>query len=288
MSLLRQTLFALPATVGLLTAVAGPASALPQRDRTLFTWTGTVDREVMLVIRGRSVETRASGVDASFPSRVETRDDLPRDAGGVTVQLASGRGDVEVVQQPSARNDYTALVRVYDGRAGADKYRVVASWQPAFVPVDGRDRGRDSDINNDRGRGNDDRDRDDRDRDNRGGDNRGRDDGDRYDRGRDDRGRDAGRLSWRGDVDDVAEIRIQGRRVEYRTRSGQFLRDVHYDLRGAGLPRRPVSLALDVSRGRGSIEVVQQPNPLNGFTAVIRVVDRRAGYGDYDFDLRWF
>jgi hypothetical protein len=287
MSLLRRTLFALPAAVGLVSTVARSAAALPpvgnsQRDRTLFSWTGTVDREVMLVIRGRNVQARATGVDASFPSRVDMRDDLPRDAGGIAVHLENGRGDVEVVQQPSARNDYTAIVRVYDGRSGADQYRVVASWQPMVVDV--RDRDRDRDRN------------DDYDRDNRGnrdgGWDRGRND-DRRDDPRDDnrrddgRGRDAGRLSWSGAVDDVAEVRIQGRRVEFRTRSGQVLRDVRYDVRGGGLPDRPVALQLDVSHGRGSVEVIQTPNPFNGFTAVIRLVDRRAGYGDYDFDLRW-
>ena len=86
----------------------------------------------------------------------------------------------------------------------------------------------------------------------------------------------------------MAEIRLQGRRVEYRTRSGEPLRNVRVDLRGDGLPRRPITLALDVVKGRGSVIVVEQPNPSNGFTAILRVIDRRSGYGDYDFDLRWY
>lgn len=244
--------------------------------RTLFTWNGTVDREVLLVIRGRSVETRANGIDASFPARVEGRDDLPREFGDVRVHIADGRGSVEVVQQPTPRNDFTAIVRVMDPRSGADRYRVVASWQPVPM-IDPRDRDRDGDRDriDDWNRG---RDRDDRNDNGRGNDRRG---DDRYDN------RDAGRLSWRGEVDDVAEIRIQGRRVEFRSRSGQLLRDVRYDVRGSGLPRRNVMLELDVDRGRGSVEVVQEPSRFNGYAAVIRVVDRRSGYGLYDFDLRW-
>lgn len=277
MFVLRQFVLALPAAAGLL-AIARPALAEPARERTLFTWSGTIDREVTLVIRGRSVETHAGGLDASFPARVEQRDDLPRDVGAVQVHLADGRGIAEVVQQPTARNDYTALVRILDPKAGADRYRVVASWQP--IVIDRDDRARD-DRDRDRRDPNGDYDRDrDRDRDDAWDRNRGG-----YDRSR---GRDAGVLSWRGDVDDVAEIRIQGRRVEFRNRSGQFVRDVRYDVRGANLPRRPVSLELDVQRGRGSVEVVQEPSPFNGFTAVIRVVDRRAGSGIYDFDLRWY
>lgn len=278
MRIVRSMALVPPAVLALATiAHAEPAVREAARARTLFTWNGTVDREVLLVIRGRSVETRANGIDASFPARVEGRDDLPRELGDVQVHLADGRGEVEVVQQPTPRNDFTAIVRVYDPRAGADRYRVVASWQPVPM-IDPRDRDRDGDRDriDDWNRGRDDNGRG-RDRD------RGRDDG-RYD----DRYRDAGRLSWRGEVDDVAEIRIQGRRVEYRTRSGQVLRDVRADMRGAGLPRRPVALELRVDRGRGSVEVVQEPSPFNGFTAVIRVMDRRSGYGTYDFDLRWY
>jgi hypothetical protein len=264
-------------------AVREPARA-PVAARTLFTWNGTVDREVLLVIRGRSVETRANGIDASFPARVDGRDDLPRELGDVQVHIADGRGSVEVVQQPTPRNDFTAIVRVVDPRSGADRYRVIASWQP--VPMlDPRDRDRDGDRDRiddwNRGRGRDDRNDRGRDDSDRGSNDRK---GDRYD----DRGRDAGRLSWRGAVDDVAEIRIQGRRVEFRSRTGQLLRDVRYDVRGTGLPRRSVMLELAVDRGRGTVEVVQEPNRFNDYAAIIRVIDRRSGYGQYDFDLRWY
>ncbi len=269
------------------TSFAEPAVRVAPSARTLFTWNGTVDREVLLVIRGRNVETRASGLDASFPARVDQRDELPREAGDLQVHLANGRGEVEVVQQPTPRNDFTAIVRVMDQRAGADRYQLVASWNPILV-IDPRGRG-DEDRNPGRGhaygrgngRGND---RDDDRYDDRSD---GRYD-DRYDGRYDGRNRDAGRLSWRGDVDDVAEIRLQGRRVEFRSRSGQLLRDVRYDVRGAGLPMHPVSLELNVDRGRGIVEVVQQPSRSNGYSAIIRVIDRRAGYGTYDFDLRWY
>jgi hypothetical protein len=153
----------------------------------------------------------------------------------------------------------------------------VVSWTPANDGQDARDRNewnrdewnREDDRGHDRDRGRD-RDRD-RDRDRRDGFER-----------------DRGELSWHGDVDDVADIRIQGRRVEYVSRSGQPLRNVSFDIRGGGLPRRSVNVELDVARGRGNVVVVQQPTERNGFTAVIRVIDRRSGYGDYDFDLRWY
>ena len=270
------------ATVG--TSSVAHAFPNPERrdERTLFTWSGTVDREVLIVIRGRQVETRAAGLDASFAPRLEVRDELPRSMGAIEAALGEGRGEAEIVQQPSARNDYTAMVRVRDTRGGADRYRLVVAWRSTeFADRNGPPFGG--------GWGRDDRDDDryrDRDRDRR--DDRW---DDRWNDRRENRGRfgrDEGRFAWSGDVDDVVEIRIQGRRVEYRTRSGAPLRHERSNLRGAGLPRREVNLELNVLRGRGSVVVVQEPNRRNDFTAIIRVVDKRGGYGDYDFDVRWF
>lgn len=297
----RRTLYVAPFALSVL--VTSPAAAQEaalslgpaqqrERDRTLFTWNGTIDKEVVIQVNGRQVETRASGLDASFAPRLEQRDDLPRVVGNVDAHIANGRGDVDVLQQPSVRNDYTALVRIRDPRGGTDNYRVVVTWQPVDMRYgganDGRGRG-DDDWNRD------DRNRDDRNRDDRNREDRSRDDGRNRDRiwvnGRwEDRnrsGRDAGRLSWRGDVDDVSEIRIQGRRVEYFTRSGQPIRNDRIDVRGNPLPRRSVDLELDVLRGRGDVIVVQQPNARNGHTAIVRITDKRRGYGDYDFELRW-
>jgi hypothetical protein len=261
-------------------------------ERTLFTWSGTVDREVVIVMRGRNVETRASGLDASFAPRFNVNEPMPRSPGEIRAWLEDGRGEVEVLEQPSPRNDFTVTVRVRDTRAGADRYRVIVAWEALGNQggYRGSDRGRDdadrargSDRGNDRGGdgGSD-----------RGGDRSGERGGDRggdrndhrwYDHDR----RDAGAVRWTGLVDDVAEIRIQGRRVEYFTRSGAPLRNVHYDLFGAPLPRRDVAVEVNYEAGRGDVRVVQQPSQWNGFTAVIRINDSRSGYGAYDLGVRW-
>lgn len=239
-------------------------------DRVLFTWTGRVDREVLIVVRGRDVSTR--GFDASLPNRARVRSALPRTNANVIAELNDGRGDVDVIEQPSARNGYSAVLRVRDPRGGADNYRLTAYIDDRF----GRD-----DIFDRRGR-NDDRD-DDRNRDRNRGNDRNGDWG--RDNGRNDRS--IGSLDWNGRVDDVVEIRISGRRVDAITRSGNTVSDVYANIRGGGLPNRSVNLQIDQRAGRGSVAVIQQPGAWNGFTAIIRINDSRAGAAYYDFTAYW-
>ena len=259
-------------------------------ERNLLVWSGKVDREVIIQIRGRDVVMRGSGLDQSYRPRVDFRQALPREGGIVRAVLENGRGDVDVLENPSPRNNYTAVLRVRDKRAGADDYRVIVTYEVNDTrpyPNGGRGDHRD-------GGGNDDRDhrgpaRDDRGpgRDDRGpgrGD-RGPNDDDRggYDRNR----RDAGALQWSGLVDGVAEIRIQGSRIDAVSDRGNRLRNVRYDVLGSSLPRRDVRLEMAHTDGRGSVRIVQQPSVWNGYVAVVRIEDGRGGYGAYKFDVRW-
>lgn len=276
-------------------------------EQNLFTWSSTVDKEVVIQVHGRDVATRGGGLDATFSPRWNLSQPLPRTSGVIRVHVESGRGDVEVLENPSARNDYTATIRVRDSRGGADQYRLAVTFDSDgnrdgnrgsgdYDRGDGRD-GYDPRENSGNGRGSYDP-RDDSGnrrggydaRDDRGNGRGGYDprDDHRNDHGwYDRRRRDAGALRWSGLVDGVAEIRIQGKRIESSSRQGQRLRDVNYDLLGSALPRRDVRVELASDVGRGSVQVVQQPSMWNGYVAVIRIEDRRGGYGSYDFDVRW-
>lgn len=270
---------------------ARAAHAAPVIDRTLFTWSGRVDREVYIVMRGRNVRT--TGVDARLPNRARVNDALPRGRGDVLIRVNDGRGRADVVEQPSARNGYSTTIRITDPRAGADSYRVTAYWTGDDRFDDRRRTDRDDRYDRD----DDDRDRDrrgngppwNRDRRDGGWDDRGRDDRGRDDRGRDDRGDrgDNGTLRWSGRVDDVVEIRITGRRVESITRSGVRVSDVSSNIRGDGLPSRSVTVEVEQLAGRGSIRVVQQPSAWNGYTAVIRIDDPSGGASFHDFRAFW-
>lgn len=258
-------------------ALAVSASTLAAQGRPLFQWSGRVDREVRIAMHGRDARTLNTGRVPAARSRLDVETALPQRDGRVTVRVQDGRGDVDVVQQPSARNDYTAIVRVVDRSSGVDNYRITAYWMPDESrngTWDGRDN-----YPNRPGQGRDDR------NDDRGGWGRGG-----WDRGNNGRNNDYNRnvLRWSGNVDDALEIRIQGDRIDYRTLSGKALRNVRADFsRNGGLPRREVQVLVTDQYGRGSVSVVQQPSSYNNYTAVIRVYDPRPGYGDYNFDVSW-
>ena len=135
-----------------------------------------------------------------------------------------------------------------------------------------------------------------------GGTDRGRDRGERYGNGRERDGRyegeregryenggngGGGEVRWRGNVDDVAEIRIQGGRVSTRTVSGREVSGVQTERSGQALPLGAVGVRVDERAGRGRVAVVQQPSAQNGYIAVVRIEDRDRGAAWYDVDVRW-
>ena len=266
----------LPASMA---AVAVSASTAPAQGRALFDWSGRVDREVRISMRGRDARAQSVGQYDMRRSRLDVATALPQREGRVFVRVEDGRGDVDVVQQPSARNNYTTIVRIRDRSSGTDVYRISAYWAPEGSGNggwDGRD-GRDNYPPRPR--------RDDDDRYGRGRDDDRWDDRDGRGRGDDRYGSDV--LRWSGDVDDALEIRIQGNRVDYRTLSGKAVRNVRANLVRGGLPRDDVHVVVTDRAGRGTVSVVQQPNARNNYTAVIRVYDPRSGYGDYRFDVSY-
>ncbi len=113
-----------------LVLVTGATSALSAQER-LFEWRGRVDQEVRIVMRGGQVWTQEVSGRPSRGARARVSRALPSQAGQVRLQLLDGRGDVSVIQQPSRRNNYTTIVRIYDGSSGADRYHLATHWLPA-------------------------------------------------------------------------------------------------------------------------------------------------------------
>jgi hypothetical protein len=251
----------------------------------LFEWTGRVDREIQVVMRGANLWTNEIGQTEYPRARVRTYSRLPNQDGQVVVQVANGRGVVDVVQQPTRQNNYTTIVRLVDPRSGSADYRLVAYWQ-GFSSGDvyggGSSNNNGNVYGNGRNRGNGRANGQNRDRDHDG-------DIDRDDR----RGNDVYRnrrddqeaLHWSGNVDDELEIRIQNGRVTYRTLSGAQPTNVRANPGNANMVRQNGNVAVAQSQGRGSVSVVQQPSQWNGYTTVIRVRDPQGGYGYYDLSV---
>ena len=95
-------------------------------------------------------------------------------------------------------------------------------------------------------------------------------------------------LNWRGDVDRAIEVSLRHRSVRVNVLSGRSLRRQHQDTRVEGfLPARPVTVLLENVEGPGTIEIVQQPEQANNYTARVRITNSEPGRAEFGFTLRW-
>jgi len=229
-------------------AIAVTAWAAPAQQRVLLDWSGRVDSLARISIQGGGAHVTLLGTADNGAGDLHVRNELPHRDGTVTVQVASGRGDVDVVQQPRADNDYVAILRIRDHSGGMDNYRLTALWTPGTTTtelsgeVDHPRRG-DNDV------------------------------------------REVGMMHWTGDVDKTAVIRWRGDRAMLQNIDGDVARNVRANVAGIGLPARDVTVRIVQREGRGNIIIEQQPSSGNNYTAVIRINDPDAGYGHYDFDV---
>ena len=95
-----------------------------------------------------------------------------------------------------------------------------------------------------------------------------------------------GRAYWRGMVDDVVQLEIRGRNIDARATSGRAYNNGTFSFTSA-LPTRNVSVAVDKKKGRGNVEVIQQPNRSNDYTTVIEIRDRDGGAREYQLEIYW-
>lgn len=125
---------ALPLAALAIPAVAIPSVASAQRggsQREVFEWRGNVDQEVRIQMRGGRTSTMAMGPhEMTAYDQARAFSAMPSTDGYLNVQVLQGRGRVDVVQQPSSQNGYTAIVRVRDPQTGSAPYDIAAYWEP--------------------------------------------------------------------------------------------------------------------------------------------------------------
>jgi hypothetical protein len=100
--------------------------------REVFRWQGRVDKEVRIQLQGGRSYVQAIGNREVRNGNGKMLGGLPHEDGVLRVERIEGRGDIDVIQQPTASNGYTATLRVRDPSSGAANYRIVAVWQPLY------------------------------------------------------------------------------------------------------------------------------------------------------------
>ena len=95
----------------------------------ILEWQGQVDREIRIQIDNRRASVIEVGSNERTRRRVNMYGSIPNRPGTLYVQVLQGRGRVDVIQQPSARNGYTAVIRLRDPDGGAARYRIAAYWE---------------------------------------------------------------------------------------------------------------------------------------------------------------
>src|SRR5215831_1748700 len=114
--------------VGCAAALAlGIAVTAHAQQRQLFQWTGNVNQEIRLTLNGSRLTTTPIGPREPGRGSSNVMSAIPRTDGEVRVS-STGRGTVDVIQQPSERNGFTTVIRVRNPNAGIGGFRVNAFW----------------------------------------------------------------------------------------------------------------------------------------------------------------
>ena len=122
---MKRTLLALPFLLVFLAI-----DAYAQNSAGKVFWRGSVDDKVQLVIRGDKLEQRIVSGQPQPDGTFSFTADLPAQAVTVSVPRIEGRSKkITVVQQPTAENDFTAIVEVHDEGGGAREYFLEIAWR---------------------------------------------------------------------------------------------------------------------------------------------------------------
>ncbi len=92
-------------------------------------WSGRVDGRDLIYIRGNDLWVDHRDGQPVNETNYSFYNPLPNRQCAVNVRQVNGRGNVRVIEQPSARNNYTAVIQVEDRDNGSDMYNLDIDWQ---------------------------------------------------------------------------------------------------------------------------------------------------------------
>ena len=97
-----------------------------------------------------------------------------------------------------------------------------------------------------------------------------------------------GNVVWRGEVDGTVDVSLRHRTVRATAVSGRSVRREHQHFRVTGfLPARDTVVRLEGVEGQGTVEITQQPDSSNNFTAIVRLTNSQPGRQEFHFTLAW-
>ena len=94
-----------------------------------MTWSGRVDDDIKIIVRGGTAEVQTIGgmpysnATTNFTAALPTRRGAP-----VKLNVRRARGQVYIEEQPSRENDFAVVIRIKDPKGGASDYEFEISW----------------------------------------------------------------------------------------------------------------------------------------------------------------
>lgn len=99
------------------------------------------------------------------------------------------------------------------------------------------------------------------------------------------RGTSTGTIDWSGRVDNRVNIVIRGGEITNQQVAGSFYPG--YQNMSGVLPRRNSTVSVSKIGGRGTVDVIQQPDRNNNFTAIVQIFDPPKSDDNYRLQIRW-
>lgn len=93
-----------------------------------FRWRGQVDGSDYIMLQGSQVTVRHLEFNPIGGASFELPNPLPQTPVQVSLTKIKGRGQVEIVRQPTAENNYTVTVWIEDSAGGDDLYEFELNW----------------------------------------------------------------------------------------------------------------------------------------------------------------
>ena len=235
----------------ILVTVNGTALA---QNRPSMTWQGEVTGGATLYIQGNRVDVQGRETGSVDRPTYRFRDMLPAVEQNVEVRVVRGRGRVNIVEQPSQANQHTAIVDIRNnGRPQV--YELEFFWRGDNNIISNNRRGRRADDYGYRGR-------------------------------RAENVADAGQVTWAGEVDHEVIVTFRGRQAIATAVRGRDIYNERADF-SSPMPRQDMAVQVVDARGRGRVELMDQPHAGNNYTAKVRVLDEEGGASPYSFTLAW-